>query len=232
MSPTGSAPRTRRPKTIEPGASMDLAWFFGAGQVAFERSVFGAILDRVEASAYVSGQCRACQGAGIVWETGAWCDRCAGTGSVPVRRPSAPQGEPLTARPRGTQASGGGYLPDDGQLARYAVISRRLRSIAACHARALEAYYGDCGSRWARGRHGRLLALYALTPAGRRLVHQDEVGQASRLRLTPSERVGVQCDLEAAQPKAARRALLAEAETEARAMLAAAERAYHAATGR
>lgn len=89
------------------------------------------------------------------------CWNCLGSGS-----------EPVTAEPQGGQDEAGGVIGNDSALTRFAITSRRADAVKeispALHA-ALEAFYGDMGSRWAMTPLGRLFALSHLTPAGKKL---------------------------------------------------------------
>jgi len=68
---------------LDPREETDLVWFLGAGQCAFERSNFGAQLDRIANSAEVTVRCQRCDGDGCV-DVGTvnarWCPRCKGIG--------------------------------------------------------------------------------------------------------------------------------------------------------
>lgn len=89
------------------------------------------------------------------------CDRCIGSGH-----------EPLTAAPLPKATSEGGVVAKDSALERFAITSRRVASVEIISpdlSSALEDYYGDVGSRWGREDFGRIFALYAHTPAGKRL---------------------------------------------------------------
>lgn len=123
-----------------------------------------------------------------------------------------------------------GYTPDDYQLAIYARVSRRLARLpASIHADVLQAYYGDLGARWGRTRHGRLFAVYHLTPKGSRWA-SDSRRESEKTRnsadLTPSEIIGVQAELEKTQPKRERRAALDACDRQARELFAAAVQAW------
>lgn len=172
-----------------------LRWFFGPGQSAFERSPFGAILDRAELLRYDSDACQDCTG-GIL-DNGAWCPMCNGVGSVPrVRRHST---RALTARPMTRDGSGQAAEPDDTHLRWYASVSRRLSHVErldpAC-ACAIEAYYGNHGARWAMTKFGRFFALFPLVPAGKTLLRQTK----GDLTMQATDRIHVLAELEKIQP--------------------------------
>lgn len=211
-----------------------LTWFFGRGQSTFQRSTFAGILERIDFDAYTSTRCGRCRGEGILEdggfylrtvkneitleevtveveaEHGGWCPRCRGTGSTPLRRKDN-RDALLTARPTAEHAAAGGYVPDDFALRKYALVSRRLDRVASVDpllVEALASYYGDAGARWGRTRYGRLFTLYALTPAGHKLVRMSMRSTSDAITLTAIERIGVEADLDAQQPKPKRRALL------------------------
>ena len=155
-------------------------------------------------------RCSACLGSGEGTDDDGQeisCHECAGAGYR------------LTGQnvfPTATVTAGRGYTPDDRALARYARISRILGNVEPKSLRiVLEAFYGDVGARWGRTRHGRLFAIYALTPAGHKLVRMATMGDSLE-GLSPAERIGVQAELERSQPKAQRHALLDGCEKQAR----------------
>jgi hypothetical protein len=61
-----------------------LSWFFGPGQTIYERSTFGAILDKLKLASADSETCARCDGAGILdvggFATDKRCKTCDGTG--------------------------------------------------------------------------------------------------------------------------------------------------------
>jgi hypothetical protein len=225
-----------------------LQWFFGRGSTVFERSTFGAMLDRLDKDAHTSTPCTLCEGAGILEEGGfaikkvgddfdertvehgGWCPRCRGTGFTPVRTRKSK--EALTARPSKPPIEGGGEAPDDTALTRYAVTSRRLSTVERSDPEAIEvlaAYYGDAGCRWGRTRHGRLFAVYALTPAGCKLIKMALEGRQDAIEMSDHERIGVAAELEQTQPKRQRRALLDAAAVQALELVRKAAVAWNAA---
>lgn len=158
-------------------------------------------------------RCRDCRGAG-----GDMACECGGKGYL-VCEPAFPANSSEEV----------GYTPDEGSLQRYALVSRRLDRAGSANSRVRETltvYYGDIGARWGRTRHGRLLGLYSLTSAGKKLLLR---GGDSGVDLTPAERIGVEAELERAQPKPNRRALLTAAHMQALAMFGAAAEAWNSA---
>jgi hypothetical protein len=227
-------------KTINLRDEASLTWFFGPGQSAFERSTFAGILRRIDSSGFTSTRCSACDGAGIMEDGGfwlkelrndvtlekvvieeravhgGWCDRCRGTGSTPLRRKASR--EEITVRPKPESPEGAGHAPADFLLTRYATVSRRLTLVARQDTvlfEALAGFYGDMGARWGRTRYTRLFAIYALTTAGHKLVRMSMSKTNEGLTLSAAERIGVEADLEAQQPKPNRRALLDAASNQA-----------------
>lgn len=273
--------------TISLRDEADLSWFFGPGQGAFERSVFGAMIRRLDLRAHLSKRCHRCDGVGFtdadILGSAAWfaenkpvrgttseqwekwlqkaddhqprCGDCDGGGVISLRLPrKAPRrnGYKRCRDCRGVSGAvtcecGGkgylvcepafpagsseevGYTPDEGALQRYALVSRRLDRAGDSSGRVRETlgvYYGDVGARWGRTRHGRLFGLYALTPAGKKLLMR---GGESGTTLTPAERLGVEAELERAQPKPNRRALLTAAHMQALEMFGTAALAWNGA---
>lgn len=246
------------PKRIHPHQDKDaislgdesaLSWYFGQGLSIYDKSTFGAVLQRITLDGFSSGPCATCAGDGILdvggfavstvcqrckgvgkplerrqgeaeracsdcrgsgsvepyevkAERGGWCDSCRGSGCTAVARRSmrAKRCETCEGKRRGvddrqcadclgtgaaqatalpmTQAdSGAGVIPDDSALTRFAITSRRLSGVrkrSAALYSALECYYGDVGARWGREDFGRIFALYALTPSGKRLARWAE----------------------------------------------------------
>lgn len=144
------------------------------------------------------------------------CPNCLGTGD-----------EPITAEPLGAEEEAGGVIGNDTALTRFAITSRRAGAVKdispALHA-ALEAFYGDMGSRWALTQFGRLFALSHLTPAGKKLARlgiptdapkaKKKGGKKAKskakgakkadavesVQLSAQERIGVQANVEQTQP--------------------------------
>lgn len=62
----------------------DLDWFFGVAQALFERSTFGAMLERQKNLAFDTTACGSCKGSGFSGDDS--CPRCRGCGFAPVQR--------------------------------------------------------------------------------------------------------------------------------------------------
>lgn len=132
------------------GAEAELSWFFGEGPgLLGGQSCMGPMLER--ASMYHV---------------------------APAVRRATPR-ESVTAWPACTfhrDKSSDGWTPDDGALARFGRVSRRLRDAGQLWPDApalLQAYYSDEGDRFGRTRIGRMGALLRFTSAGKRLIEKQ-----------------------------------------------------------
>lgn len=171
----------------------ELTWYFSTGQCAFERSLFGGMLDRAAVYAYGSATCQACEGTGHLTDSPQdasgsprACKACRGRGSTPNARHgrTAPgwaaiapavvaRGagiSTLTARPRGGARAEPSYVPDDESMRRFARVSRKLRLMTAPQVEVLARYYGDIGSSWVLSPTGRIGSVYPMTVYGRALI--------------------------------------------------------------
>jgi len=176
---------------MPPDIESDLIWFLGRGQSAFERSTCGLMLESLERDSCVSKTCAKCKGQGVIGgddytlpDYGAWCEKCKGTGSLPVvlRRSKGA----LTAKPKTKSTHGTGKTPDDKTLTRYAACSRlinKLQQVYPESVQVLAAYYGNAGTRWAQTEgYSRIFPVIALTRAGETLIkkaHAKELLQDS-----------------------------------------------------
>jgi hypothetical protein len=104
-----------------------------------------------------------------------------------------------------TASGGGGHTPNDEAITRYAVISRRLAYLPRLDVEALGLLFGPAGERCAELPGWRMIALYGLTKAGRKLA---EMGGNSGP-------VYDRAWQEATKPGKLRQRLVAEAEAEA-----------------
>jgi hypothetical protein len=176
--------------------SEELIWYEAEGVTYFERSPTGPMLDRLDMAAHKSAYCHTCAGKGIVdvpWscvdrkgETlnltqGAWCKKCNGTGSVPVRltaeeQRSADDGELAENHNEGARAA-----VDDSILIRYAQVSRILDLMDPFYREAIEVAYGPMGEFLETTPHGRAWALTPMTSAGKRLIAQERTVKDSEL---------------------------------------------------
>lgn len=206
----------------------DLDWYFGEGSATFERSTFGSQLEHAELFALATRPCFDCGGipasnfGGEVGgtgftESGSECRRCRGLGWVVCdQRPSGP----LTAKPKPEHRAESGYWPGHDTLVLYATMSRVIKAVAEASsllACTLRAYYGDQGARWGLTKNGRIFAVYPLTKAGQRLLEVSRRRSESRdTVLRDDEVLGVEQELQRAQPNDMRRLLLDKADREAR----------------
>lgn len=196
---------------MSPLEELELEWFFSAGQVAFERSTCGGMLERAEMFSV------------------------ARHAPAPLRAVYARDGEviaherEITARPTAELRAPAGYMPDGNTLQRYAVVSTRLKRLAARsrkHALVLECLYGDFGQRWVgNDHHGRVGAIYHLTVKGRALIDQANAIPGA-IELPDIARMEVICAVQRVQPKPERGQALAYCRTQAQAMAQAARAAW------
>lgn len=179
---------TEQPKRIPPYSirdEVDLLWFFGIGQTAFERSTFGGMLDRAAAMAVefqwprepVLSVC----GAVIGWESA------------------------ITAWPTAELRPHGGYEPDIETAQRYARISKvmmRMERVDALASTVIACLFGDTGQRWADKDigHGRNGALYHLTAKGKAIV-AAAANRPGALELTAQQRIENECIGNKTKPK-------------------------------
>ncbi len=195
-----------------------LTFYFGAGRSMFERSTFGAQLERAELFGHGSVKCGTCRGIGVL-PTGAWCGPCNGTGAKPYKLP------PLTSSDVVVDVSEtnteGGYAPNDDAMAQFAVVSRRVGALPVLLQSALAAYYGDAGIRCSTLPCWRMVSLYPLVPAGKKLAAMglEELStEEERLKFDtdpPYERCRRHVELEKSNSKDHRRALIESAERQA-----------------
>ena len=170
---------------------IDLLWFHGIGQTAFERSTFGGMLDR--ASQFDLK---------LTWPR----EAVLGKSGAVIGYESA-----ITARPTAEQREVSGYVPDDSALTRYAHISSimmRVERQDAVAAAVIACLFGDSGQRWAGTEHGRNGSVYHLTSKGSALIEAaDKVPGA--IQLTSSQRIESICIANKVQPKPDRSTALA-----------------------
>ena len=165
----------------------ELTWFLTQGISVFERSTFGAVLERLDMDAHVSRTCPICE-AGIVIEVtqkrhakrlkwvaeakiGDWCRRCNGTGVIPVRL--SPEEQTMVDSDGWSMDSdheGQRSAVPDAVLVRYAFVSRSLSRMPLRLKDALTLAYGDEGAELANTLHGRSWACSPLTKAGVQLL--------------------------------------------------------------
>lgn len=165
----------------------ELTWFLTQGLSVFERSVFGAVLERLDMDAHVSRDCPICD-SGIVVEAtkirnadrlawvakakiGDWCSKCKGTGVLPVRL--SPEEQTMVDSGDWdvkTDHEGQRSAVPDAVLVRYAFVSRTLSRMPLRLKDAITLAYGDEGAELANTLHGRSWACSPLTKAGVQLL--------------------------------------------------------------
>lgn len=221
--------------TMPPDQERDLIWIFGVGSTCFEKSTCGSMLDALERDSCTSKTCAKCNGQGVVGgddftapDYGAWCDRCSGTGTLPVvmRRSKAA----LTARPKSASGRSSGKTPADKTLTRYASISRRINKLQERRPESVQilaAYYGNAGTRWAQTEgYTRLFPVIVLTDPGATLVkrahdrHLFQEGERNTgVPLLAHEQLGRLHSENKTQPDGSRTKLFIEGEIAAEALL-------------
>jgi hypothetical protein len=152
---------------------INLAWYHGPGQSAFERSTMGAMLERAENFGqrhhWPQQPVLNALGATIGWESA------------------------ITARPTAETRPLSGNVPDDAVLSRYAEVSSmmlKVERLDRLSAAVIALFFGELGNRWATGEtgHGRVGALYHLTAKGQALVVAASKDPRS-VQLTPQQRI-------------------------------------------
>jgi hypothetical protein len=137
---------------------------------------------------------------------------------------------PLDAKPKKKEDNEPKNEPEDWALCRYARVCRRLDSLPEQAVNVLRLYYGDIGSRWAGEREGRLLALYALTPPGKKLARRglskDESDALEGLGVRPDQSVVNQCNAQRLKSDSTRGKLLLEAREQSKKLLSEAAKAW------
>lgn len=182
--------------------AQDLKWYVRVGGIAcFSSSTMGPMLDRARLMGSHARGCRACGGdpkrniGGTGWTCGKrprttqvtatelaiakWskslhrqklfadepCGKCAGTGWRPAGRRVVPR-ERQTARPMGSSIKkAGGPSATVKHMEVLAIVGRRLDQIGPEHTATFLAYFDEDG--------GNILAVWALTPAGRTLLRRN-----------------------------------------------------------
>lgn len=181
----------------------DLSWFFR--QTLYERSTMGYLLERAKLFDLQAP-------AAPPWPTIVDGEIVYGENEV-------------TARPTAETREQSGHVPDDQELIRFAHVSRRIMQLkqrATVSADVLEAYLGSSGERWALTKQGRIVAVYAHTATGKKLVRhslEQNAKSGAKLDLSPAERIEV---IVLGKADTGRREALARALREAEALLRAA----------
>lgn len=141
---------------------------------------------------------------------------------------------PITARPTAEVRVEGKSEPPDDDLRLFGLVSRKLMRMIPRHVAALAAYYGDLGvgcdtadvpADHPLRRHGRLVSLVSLVPAGKELVKLER----SKSSLHLSEVQIIQNAISNASKRPKGTALLADFVAQAKRLQERAEDAYRAA---
>lgn len=208
-----AAPTTPRIPQWSPRDQFLLTWFFGRGQTVFERSVFGGMLERAELFGSVHHPPIAME---PVYDSR--------TGETVIGRESA-----LSARPTAEIRPEAGYVPDDGDLTLYGVVSSRVAKVErrdAVAALVLSLLFGDAAERWSGTSQGRLGSLYALTAKGRSWT-ADESRKPGAMVLTDDRRLETLCAVQATQPKPERAEILTVCKAQAELLELRARAVWH-----
>jgi hypothetical protein len=216
----------------------EILWYFSAGQSAFERSTFGAQLERLAAEGVASDGSRVPSGRDAAAKVWAFhVRRVSVTEPITLDVETAAELRALlpwddwdpgeTARPRPTQASEPVVMPSDVTLIRYARVSRTLSRLAASAGRALALWYGNRGGFWALRHLGRIMAVLPETRAGRRLL----AGLPGAGDMRPDERIAAAFVRQQAWPDTGIGLLLRVAERQALRAMCDARAGYDRARG-
>jgi len=156
------------------------------------------------------------------WYDDGRCRFCDGCGWVPLHRKHRRGGE-LTAQPVVGELRPVPKEPQSDELERYGFVSDQLQRMDDQHIQTLAAFFGAAGSRNEHDKdRGRIFGVYALTPAGKKLLKM--AGKEGDL--TPPLRIENQATLELTQRKQNRAALLEAAREQAEKRLRAAEQQW------
>lgn len=226
-----------QPDTISNADASALEWYLGEGSALFERSPFGAMLERSKLLGEASDPCRDCCGKGIIESDsprlgsdcknhrescdycvgrkiaiGCWCSLCRGTGFTSRRI----KGDPIMTMvlKKQTRFIEPSRTPEDWALTRYAVVSRhfdRLAKISKSSLTVIATYHGDKGARWADTSWGRIFVLLPLTNSGKQLLKREGVRRFADDGTNLSEALGVMAELCRKDPASENSKLFAEA---------------------
>lgn len=231
-----------------------LQWFFTDGQCAFEKSVFGAQLDRAMMMSHGTEPCDVCHGTGYAdtprkaitkaiemiaqWRADGAdpkkkplykdtdCPECEGDGFVPVKLHGSPQGR-ITAKPTGSSIKGGGREPSVIALETYGLVIGKISRMSDESAHALEAFFGMAGERWEGDpNRGRIWGVLPLTPAGKKLVKRSREKTSQQGTLTDDQVLNVEAELQELAPDGNRGKLLETGRAQAVALFRRAEEAW------
>jgi hypothetical protein len=137
--------------------------------------------------------------------------------------------ERVTAWPTGQKPPSQAVEPDQELAAEYGEIGRRLMRMPPTMSEALRRYHGDDGAHWSMHSRGRMVALFALTTHGRRLMEKERRGaDGAQLELSDRKRLANALDADLRNPEAdeIRHRLIVLSQRESEKLFSAAERAW------
>jgi hypothetical protein len=205
-----------------------LQWFFGIAQTLFWRSTVGDMLERAERLSFTSDGERITAAHIERWLSWYRQHRYDSDGNAMAIRIDP---EVHTHATRGIKRESS-YEVEDSDLIRFADMSRHLLAVERRHGlsvRVLAAYYGESGAFWGTQRAGRIVSVYALTDAGRKLVSDLEARDREQKRdldLRPDERIGTEILAQERQPNDVRRARLSRIDDQAMTILSRAHEVW------
>ena len=210
---SASEPRVARkaPNPMPLRDELELEWYFSRGQIAFERSTFGGMLER----AYLMSD--------------TYKRKIAEVPVLDKRGEVIGYERAISARPTAELRQATGYVPDLDTLQRYAHVSRILKNVSARSRAAeytLECLYGDLGQRWVGSElYGRLGALFHLTTKGRQILDEARAVPGA-IDVTDVKRMETLVTVQLVQPKPDRAQQFAYCFAQAEAMAQRARQAW------
>lgn len=134
----------------------------------------------------------------------------------------------VTAWPTAQREQSQAVEPDIELATEYGKMSARLSRMPKLLRDVMAKHYGDEGAYWAMHPRGRMVALFALTPHGSRLIDKERRGaDGAQLELSDRERLANALAADAQNGSdQIRRRLITIAQRESEALFAAAQRAW------
>lgn len=209
------------------GHDTELAWFFQQSSSALgERSTLGGQLSAIERFSAGSDGHKVPSRNSV--ESDVWRVRSARVfaGDVALGE-FDPSLDAQPTLPRDRQNDG--YVPNDGDLRRFAEVSRALRLLSPAMVDALARWYTQ-GERWQSGPHGRLLPVMVATASGAKVLaarkRRREDAGIQFDELQPDEQMAAEARDNAARNDTQRRSWLEGADTQASRIMAEARTFY------
>lgn len=172
---------------LSPDDEGKLTWYLSRGQTLFEKSNFGAQLERLTMYGNALDQSKVLDPINDPYPESATTRVRRKRGWAKVEdKEIVYTGTHVTAHPTAEVTVSKVYMPDDSLINKAADADRRLTRVGRINplSRAvLELYYGDRGARYAGGRPGRLFSIYVCTQAGQDLLARDRKDLASRQKM-------------------------------------------------